>query len=84
MAWNRLLWGVKFVGITGKDAPMLLGAAWDSSVLSRAGYAGEPTRALLFTNRAACRAWCKARQTACSETGWKFVPVRVREVISDA
>jgi hypothetical protein len=81
--WNRLLWGIKFCG-TPLDDPMLIGDAWDRS--PRSGHFGEPTRTLLFNTRDQARAWCDvqnaknmARTDCCA--GWRFSPVRVREIV---
>ena len=83
MGIRRHLWGVAFVG-AGKGRPLLLGVGWAATVPPR--YDGEPSRALLFTSRAAARRWCAAKQAtyagrtdACAQ--WRFTPVRVREVV---
>ena len=83
MRWNRSLWGVEFFAGDGKKR-LLLGAGWGG--MTRASYAGEPTHALLFTSRAAARAWCVMKQAGyagradfCAQ--WWFRPVRVRETV---
>ena len=81
--WDRRLWGIAFRGAE-KERSILLGARWATPVPPR--YDGEPSRALLFTSRAAARRWCAAKQAtyagrtdACAQ--WRFTPVRVREVV---
>ncbi|MFA6204528.1 MAG: hypothetical protein WC710_15225 [Gallionella sp.] len=81
MTWNRKLWGVEFRGRLKEDKPMLLGQAWHRVEMAKPTYEGEPTRALLFTTREACRNWCRERQDAHSDLGWKFIPVKVRELV---
>lgn len=81
MTWNRQLWGVEFRGRVKEDKPMLLGQAWHRVEMAKPTYEGEPTRALLFTTREACRNWCRERQNANLDLGWKFIPVKVRELV---
>ncbi len=81
MTWNRQLWGVEFKGRLKEDKPMLLGQAWHRVELAAPTYEGEPTRALLFTSREACRKWCRGRQPEAGELGWRFTPVKVRELV---
>lgn len=85
--WDRRLWGVIFSGAKGER--ILIGEAWEHGGFLLAAMPGEPTRALLFTTRAAARDWCKAkmqtyegRNDCCAK--WKFMPVRVRELVDVA
>ena len=82
MYWNRKQWGIETE--LDKGRAVLIGAGWHSA--RPAQYSGEPTRCLLFTTRAAARAWCKAkmatyahREDSCAK--WKFRPVRVIESV---
>jgi hypothetical protein len=79
--WQRRLWGVAFSGSLRE--PLLIGTGWHEAG-SSSTYDGEPTRVLLFTTRAAARAWCKAKEaTYADRTGSlaqrRFRPVRVVE-----
>lgn len=85
--WARRLWGVEFRGSDPRLRPHLLGTAWLTN-RSPSGdfYPGEPTRPLLFTTRAAARAWCDAKQSAYAQdhdrcADWRFRPVRVLETV---
>ena len=82
-AWNRLQWGVEFIGLDG--VPILIGSAWHSEAC-RKSYPGEPTRALLFCSRQQARAWCaaeNARYAAREDLrSWHVRPVRVRETVA--
>lgn len=85
MAWDRNLWGVEFTGGVPGDKPLLIGTA-RMRPSPQSQYAGEPTRAILFTTRELARAWCRSRKefykvsgTCCEK--WKFTPVRVREIV---
>jgi hypothetical protein len=83
MSWDRLLWGVEFVGQRGK--PMLIGTSWMNPPPA-SHYIGEPTRPILFCTRAQAREWCntKMREYAHRKDSlalWRFRPVRVREVV---
>ena len=42
---------------------------------------GEPTRALLFCTREQAREWCRNRRERSEGLGWKFTPVKVRELV---
>ena len=82
--WDRTMWGVEFKGAIADDKPTLIGTRWSHNM--NAGYAGEPTRALLFTTRELAREWChrqvakyKGRNDVCER--WRFKPVRVRETV---
>ena len=86
MRWRKELWGVQFTDGRKGDKPMLLGFAWHDMNRERLYYLGEPTRALLFTSRAAARSWCRCqhnknrgRSDCCAK--WRFRPVRVVESI---
>jgi hypothetical protein len=70
--------GIEFHG-RGTNPPILIGTAWNPNLVYN--HPNEPTRALLFTSRKSARAWCKARESACKELGWRFVPVKVRETV---
>lgn len=79
LAWDRRLWGVEW---SHKGETMLIGQAWAELYPSR--YAGEPSRPLLFTTRAVCRARCAEKQASYSDrtdfvAKWRFRPIRVRE-----
>ena len=83
MSWDRTLWGIEFT--SGTDSKkMLIGTAWHER--KQEPYAGEPTRALLFTTREAAREWCRPKQKQYAGlTGindWRFRPVRVRETVN--
>lgn len=84
-AWDRFLWGVEFHGSVKPVRPMLIGARW--SLTLPEAYPGVPSRALLFTTRAAARAWCaeqraryRGRTDSCG--AWRFGAVRVRERVT--
>ena len=85
MQWKRKLWGVQFNN--GHEKPMLLGALWNGES-PYAPHDGEPSRALLFNDRAHARMWC-ARENAIWRSypegdpvrSWKVHPVRVRETV---
>jgi hypothetical protein len=84
--WDRLLWGIRFVGADGKS--MLLGSLWLDREQQGAPYWGEPTRALLFRSREMARKFCsaqhnryKGREDCCAR--WRFHPVRVRETVRE-
>ena len=84
--WDRRMWGVVHyhVGLRRHEPPMLLGAGWDKG---RTRYhQGEPSRTLVFTSRKLAREWCAkesewcgARTDCCRD--WRFVPVKVRELV---
>lgn len=83
-AWNRRLWGVEF---SHEGDTMLLGQGWHEVYPSR--YQGEPTRPLLFTTRALCRAWCAQKTARYADRSdfvaeWRFRPVPVRERVAKA
>lgn len=87
-SWHRLLWGIEHYSVAPSDERvMLLGAGWMKETrISRPAYYGEPLRALLFTTRAAARAWCaaeNARYRAYPEghicRDWRVRVVRVVE-----
>lgn len=88
-SWDRRLWGV-VVSTNARDStPFLIGEAWDEELRNRQLRDDGPSRALLFTTRAAARAWC-ARQHAEWRAGrrphdpvakWRARPVRVREQV---
>ena len=79
--WKRRLWGVEFSGT-------LIGSLWIEPAPPSA-YAGEPTRALLFTTRAEARAWVapeNAKQAARGDW-WgakRYRVVRVVETVRQA
>lgn len=81
MTWNRNLWAVEFRGRLKEEQPFIIGQAWHRVEHARPPYQGEPTRALLFTTREACRAWCRKRQVKHRQLGWRFIPIRVREIV---
>jgi hypothetical protein len=75
-------------GSMQKDAPVLIGGLWhDEARMFGAGYAGEPTRALLFCNRREARHWCAETNRRWQATNdpiqqsWRVRPVRVRETV---
>ena len=70
MSWDRTLWGVEFTGRNGKK--ILIGSLWHPAGVP---YPGEPSRALVFTNRKSVREWCKNKQDK------RFRPVRVWETV---
>src|SRR3990172_3528558 len=71
--WDRKLWGVELR--KPRETPLLIGI-W------KGAYSGEPRRALLFTTRAAARAWAKLRQAFYERHhDWRFVAVKVRETV---
>ena len=78
--WDRLLWGVL---LHSQAEPLLLGAVWHEAEFG--GYAGEPSRALLFCTRRQAREWCatwNAKETASgTSVRWRVSPVRVRETV---
>lgn len=80
MALDRPLWGVEFKGRTA-EPPIIIGAMWHSEYRSNAHYKGEPTRALLFCTREQAREWCRERKERSKDLGWKFTPIKVREVV---
>jgi hypothetical protein len=80
MTWDRKFWGVEFKGGMKEDPPMILGAAWLHGKSPRR-YDGEPTRALLFCTREQAREWCRNRRERSKDLGWKFTPVKVRELV---
>lgn len=77
--WDRKQWGVVFTSPRSK--PMLLGALWDNNT-RRDFYEGESTRVLLFSTRKAARKWCATKKANCTVDGWRFSPVRVRELVT--
>ena len=86
--WHRLLWDVQFRGADGDRTIDVLGTGWHDGFAGRR-YPGEPTRALLFTTRAAARAWCRAKQAGYADrtdtcAAWRFRPIRVRERLDKA
>lgn len=89
--WDRLLWGVHFIGSARDKTPMLIGGLWADD-LGGKPYAGEPTRALLFCTRAQARDWCAetmrkwrdGRHRDDCVTRWALRPVRVRETVMEA
>lgn len=82
--WDRRLWGIKFTCACKEDPPLLLGSAWHK--VEPESYAGEPTRALIFTTRQSAREWCAterakyADRTDCC-AHWRFRPIRVQELV---
>ena len=81
--WNRLLWGVEFIGRNGDR--ILIGENW-SDTRNATRHDGEPTRALLFCARAQARKWCadknsKWRSHDSIVSKWRVRPVRVRETV---
>ena len=84
--WDRLLWAIESSELQEKS--MLIGRDWGHT-RERGGqksHASEPSRALLFTSRAAAREWCEiehalyaGRADCC--VNWRFRPVRVRETV---
>lgn len=76
----RLSWGVSLEN--QGPARMMLGDAWDHATWDayrRIGWRPQVSRPLLFSSRAAARAWCKAKTAEWKDAGWIFRPVRVRE-----
>ena len=82
MTWDRKLWGVE-VTTRADRKPFLIGTAWNGN--SGAHYAGEPSRALMFTTRAEARTWCFNKKADLSNSDlcrhWKLRPERVRETV---
>ena len=81
--WNRRLWGAVF--FASGDA-LLIGEGWDHEPVPH--HPGVPTRPMLWTTRAAARAWCAAQNQRYVNypTGhvchtWRMRPVRVRETV---
>ena len=85
MQWNRKLWGVHFNN--GHEGIELISSLWNDETRD-VPYIAEPTRALLFNDRAHARMWC-ARKNAIWRSypegnpvrSWKVHPVRVRETV---
>lgn len=81
--WNRLLWGVEFIGADGDR--MLISEGWsDTSNATR--HDGEPTRALLFCTRQQARNWCDEKNSRWRKQNgivskWRVRLVRVRETV---
>lgn len=86
MSWDRKLWGVQFSNGLG-EKPWLIGSLWNDEA-KYAPHVAEPTRALLFNDRAHARMWC-ARKNAIWKSypdgdvvrSWRVRPVRVRETV---
>lgn len=81
--WDRVLWGVVW---QTSDHTSLIGSLHHPD--EKPTYAGEPTRALLFTTRKAARAFCQSRRAQYAEypkphicLAWRWTPVRVRETV---
>lgn len=80
---ERLLWGVTITSpFELVSRPHLLWRGWHGD--ATVAYPGEPNRPLVFSTRAAARAWCRAKHTkyrlssdTCAQ--WRFREVRVRE-----
>ncbi len=86
-SYDKLLWGVRFTGSSVDPVPMLIGTLWMDRAREQA-YPGEPTRALLFTTRAAAREFCRYQMARWSlgdsiVRQWRVQPVRVREVVAE-
>lgn len=80
-SWNRKFWAVAFKR-PNMNEEMIIGTAWHN-MISKPIYDGEPARCLLFDTRRLARKWCKEATIshAKHDTGWKFRPVRVREIV---
>lgn len=86
--WHRALWGVTVRSDkTPQARPLLIGGAWDQ--YPRAGYVGEPARALLFTTRAHARQWCREQEAGYASRpagdpcrAWRFRPVKAIESVT--
>ena len=82
--WDRLKWGVKYVG-QPMDTDLLIGSTWDEACrLGSIRYEGEPTRPILFDTRSQCRAWVKdrnARHWVQDENPYRVI--RVREIVQE-
>lgn len=79
MAWDRYLWGVEFRG-RRDDERLLIGQAWHK--IDKANlYPGEPTWPLLFCTRQQAREWCRKKNESSGHLGWRFIPVKVRELV---
>ena len=81
--WNRRLWGIELTTARTNDKPTLLGCGWSEGAHATP-YFGEPSRALLFTTRAAAREWCRSKMISYADRAdccadWRFRPVRVVE-----
>jgi hypothetical protein len=81
MVWNRQLWGVELIRSLKEDKPVILGKAWDRTRSEDTPYKGEPTRALLFCTRSEAREWCRNKQADTAHMRWRFVPIKVREIV---
>lgn len=91
--WDRRFWGVVFHAPKNspfswpRTRPMLLGDLWLAPGVERNFYAGEPTRALLFTTRKLARDWCRKQNAEWLVHGslivnnWRASVVRVRETV---
>jgi hypothetical protein len=84
MSWNRKLWGVEFKSYRGGWG--LIGAGWHPDY--GRGHHGEPSRALLFTTRAAARQFVSQKQAEWRQRSpddvlshWRLRVVRVRETV---
>lgn len=81
--WIRDLWAI--LHAIPREAPILLGDAWELDIAERIKRAGdgEPAHVLLFETRKEAREWCK-EETANAKLhsqGWTFRAVRVRETV---
>jgi hypothetical protein len=80
LTWDRNLWGVEFRGRFKEDPPTLIGQAWHKAE-GKNLYIWEPTRALVFCTREQAREWCKKKNEGSAHLGWRFIPVKVRELV---
>lgn len=81
--WDRRLWGVVYASPMARVVrhvdDHLIGSLWHAT--AKSSYAGEPTRALLFSTRHQARAWCAA-QNKTRSLQWKMRVVKVRETVT--
>lgn len=67
---------------------MIIGTAWHKEANeANKGYAGEPSRALLFKTRKYARQYCAGQRASYAKIGgvcatWRFTPVQVKESVT--
>ena len=79
----NVYWGIAMTSASMKN-PELLWRDWDESAMP--SYQQEPSRALLFSERAHAHAWLKKNLDKCMSryrgNGWIFQVVRVTEQVT--